>query len=115
MRGFLSTFPLIQEVPPWFLADRVRDGVKMPAHAWQLSLHGLYSASPPTEAGTIGVPTLILWGARDNLLPRGDQDILAARIEGAELKIYSEAAHLVLWECPEQVAADTTAFLGHLD
>ena len=114
VRGFLSSFRLIQEVPPWFLEDRVRDGVKMPAHAWQLSLHGLYSAEPPTESGTIGVPTLILWGAHDGLLPRTDQDTLAARIEGAQLKIYSEAAHLVLWECPEQVAADTREFLASL-
>ncbi|MCQ2001020.1 alpha/beta fold hydrolase [Arthrobacter zhaoxinii] len=114
VRGFLASFPLIQKVPPWFIEDRVRDGVKMPAHAWKLSLRGLYTAVPPTESGTLDVPTLILWGGQDELLPRADQDVLAARIEGAELKIYPDAAHLVLWECPEQVAADTTAFLASL-
>ena len=86
----------------------------MPARR-QLSLHDLYSAKPPTEAGTIGVPMLFLWGAQDGLLPRADQDTLVPGIEGAELKIYSEAAHLVLWECPKQVAADTTALLGSLE
>lgn len=114
VRGFLSSFSLVRDVPPWFLADRVRDGLRMPAHAWQLSLHGLYTAKPPTETGTIGVPTLILWGAHDGLLPRADQDILAARIKGSELKVYPDAAHLVMWECPRHVAADTTAFLASL-
>ncbi|MCC3290928.1 alpha/beta fold hydrolase [Arthrobacter sp. zg-Y1110] len=114
VRGFLAWFPLIQEVPPWFIEDRVRDGVKMPAHAWQLSLRGLYTAVPPTETGAIEVPTLILWGGQDSLLPRADQDTLAAKIDGAELKIYPDAAHLVLWECPEQVAADAAAFLASL-
>ncbi|MCC9204973.1 alpha/beta fold hydrolase [Arthrobacter sp. zg-Y769] len=114
VRGFLGWFPLIQEVPPWFIEDRVRDGVKMPAHAWKLSLRGLYTARPPTESGPIDVPMLILWGGQDGLLPRADQDTLAARIEGAELKIYPDAAHLVLWECPQRVAADTTAFLASL-
>ncbi|MCQ1987062.1 alpha/beta fold hydrolase [Arthrobacter sp. zg-Y844] len=114
VHGFLTSFPLIQEVPLWFIEDRVSDGVKMPSHAWKSSLRGLYTAAPPTETGPIDVPTLILWGGQDGLLPRADQDTLAARIEGAELKIYPDAAHLVLWECPEQVAADTTAFLGSL-
>lgn len=112
VQGFLTTFPLVQEVPPEFLQDRVQDGVKMPAHAWKLSLHGLYSAVPPTETGNIRVPTLILWGAQDGILPRTDQNLLAARIEGSQLKIYPDAAHLVLWECPERVAEDVRAFLG---
>ncbi|MCQ1957513.1 alpha/beta hydrolase [Arthrobacter sp. zg-Y826] len=114
VRGLLASFPLVQEVPPWFIEDRVRDGVKMPSYAWKLSLRGLYTAAPPTETGTIEVPRLILWGGQDGLLPRADQDTLAARIESAELKIYPDVAHLVLWECPERVAADTAAFLGSL-
>ena len=114
VRGFFSLFCLVQEVPEWFVADRVHDGVKMPAHAWQLSLHGLFTAKPPTVAGSIGVPTLILWGEQDGLLPRADQDTLAARIKGSELKVYPDAAHLVLWECACQVAADTKAFLASL-
>lgn len=77
VRGFLSSFPFIQEVPPWFLEDRVVDGVKKPAYAWKLSLHGLCTATPPRESGSIRVPTLILWGAQNGLLPRADQDTLA--------------------------------------
>lgn len=115
VRGFLSGFPLRHAVPPWFIEDRVRDGVRMPAHAWQRSLAGLSAATPPTESGTVSAPTLILWGAEDGLLPRTDQETLAARIEGAVLKVYADTAHLVLWECPDRVAEDATAFLDSLD
>lgn len=111
VRDSLSWFPLLHDVPPWFIEDRVRDGLRMPAHAWKAILNGLITATPPTEKGTIGAPTLILWGAHDNLLPRSDQEALAARIAGAELKVYPDVAHLVLWECPERVAEDTAAFL----
>jgi hypothetical protein len=31
------------------------------------------------------------------------------------LKVYPDVAHLVLWECPERVAEDATAFLTPLE
>lgn len=112
VRDSLAWFPLIHDVPDWYIEDRVRDGLSMPAHAWKAILNGLCEATPPTESGTIQVRTLILWGAQDNLLPRTDQATLAARIPGAVLKAYPDVAHLVLWECPEKVAADIMAFLS---
>ncbi|MHC6222048.1 alpha/beta fold hydrolase [Arthrobacter sp. MMS24-S77] len=114
VRNSLSWFPLLHAVPTWFIEDRVRDGIRMPAHAWKRILDGLCTATPPTEAGTILAPTLILWGAHDSVLPRKHQEALAARIPDSLLKIYPGVGHLVLWECPDLVAEDTTAFLGSL-
>ncbi|MCO4250662.1 alpha/beta fold hydrolase [Pseudarthrobacter raffinosi] len=114
VRASLAWFPLLHEVPAWYIEDRVRDGLRMPAHMWKGILNGLCEATPPTETGTIHAPTLILWGAQDSLLPRRDQETLAARIPGSVLKVYPDVGHPVLWECPEQVAEDTTAFLASL-
>lgn len=114
VRHSLSWYPLLHAVPSWFIEDRISDGVRMPAHAWKGILQGLGTATPPTESGTIQAPTLILWGDDDNLLPRSDQEVLAARITGAVLKVYPDAAHLVLWECPDRVASDVTAFFDSL-
>lgn len=114
VRNSLAWFPLLHAIPAWFIEDRVRDGVRMPAHAWKRILDGLRTATPPTESGTILAPTLILWGAHDGVLPRRHQEALAARIPGATLKVYPGVGHLVLWECPDQVAADTIAFLNSL-
>ena len=114
VRDSLSWFPLVHEVPRWYIENLVRDGLRMPAHAWKAILNGLCDATPPTESGTIRAPALILWGAQDNLLPRGDQEILAARIPGSVLKVYPDVAHAVLWECPERVAEDAAAFFRSL-
>lgn len=89
VRNSLSWFPLLHAVPGWFIEDRVRDGVIMPSHAWKRILEGLCAATPPTEYRTIQAPTLILWGAQDGVLPRTDQEALAARIAGAVLTVYS--------------------------
>lgn len=114
VRASLSWFPLHHHVPEWYIEDRVRDGLRMPARAWKGILAGLREATPPTETGPIEAPTLILCGGQDNLLPHGDQETLAARIPGAVLKVYPDVGHVVLWECPEQVAEDTAAFLSSL-
>lgn len=111
VRRLLTWFPLARDVPEQFFEDRVRDGLMMPAHVWKAALTGLYEATPPTDAGRITAPTLILYGGRDNLLPSAGQEELAARIPGAELTVYPDVGHLVLWESPDLVAEDTRAFL----
>jgi pimeloyl-ACP methyl ester carboxylesterase len=111
VRDSLRWFPSTADVPSWFIEDRVRDGVRMPARAWIGILAGMIAADPPTETGKIRAPTLILWGARDELLPRGDQIALAAAIPGSRLMIHEEAAHLLLWEQPAWVARAIAAFV----
>jgi pimeloyl-ACP methyl ester carboxylesterase len=114
VREFLTWFPRFHQVPQWYLDDTVQDGVAMPALVWRESLTGLITARPPTEIGTITAPALIVWGARDQLLTREDEQALAAAISGSRLIIYQDTGHLVLWEQPERVAVDLTAFAENL-
>ncbi|MGO4105296.1 alpha/beta fold hydrolase [Leifsonia sp. YAF41] len=111
VRATLGWFPLVGDVPEWFVDDRVVDGVRMPARVWIEALRGLYSAEPPTEIGTITAPTLILWAAADGLLSEVDERALAAAIPASRLIVYENTGHLVLWERPDRVAADVTDFL----
>jgi pimeloyl-ACP methyl ester carboxylesterase len=69
---------------------------------------------PPTESGTITAPALIVWGARDQLLTREDEQALAAAIPGSRLTVYEDTGHLVLWGQPGRVAVDLTAFAENL-
>jgi len=114
VRASLMWFPRFHPVPASYIDDRVVDGVRVPAHVWREALAGLTDAVPPIEAGTITLPTLILWGGRDDLLPRVDADRLAKEIPGAKLVFYEDTGHLVLWEEPERVAADAAAFVRTL-
>ncbi len=45
----------------------------------------------------------------NSLLPRADQETMAAEIPGARLVIYADVGHLPVIEAPERVAADLTA------
>jgi rifampin ADP-ribosylating transferase len=76
---------------------------------------GLITAPVPTDTGTITAPTLIIWGDRDNLLLGEDQRQLAAAIPRARLVVYQNTGHLVLWEQPDRVATDLTAFVAGLE
>jgi rifampin ADP-ribosylating transferase len=114
VRKFLAWFPRFHQVPPWYIDGRVQDGVRMPAYVWRETLAGLVNARPPTDTATITAPTLIVWGARDELLTREDQWALAAAIPASRLIVYQETGHLVLWEQPGRVASDLTAFLDGL-
>jgi rifampin ADP-ribosylating transferase len=60
----------------------------MPAHVWREALAGLVGARPPTDTATITAPTLIVWGARDELLTLEDERALAAAIPASKLIVY---------------------------
>jgi rifampin ADP-ribosylating transferase len=114
VRSSLEWFEFHQPVPAAYLADRIDDGLRMPAHVWKLALAGFSEAAVPTETGVIRAPTLIIQGDRDDLLPRGDAVKLAAAIPGSRLVIYESTGHLVLWEQPARIANDIADFLDQV-
>lgn len=114
VRDSLSWFPLLHDVPQAYVDARVRDGARLPARVWRETFDGLCAAEPPTDLGAISCPTLIVWGDQDELLSREHQDDLAAAIPDSQLVVYEQTGHLVLWEQPERVARDLTAFVERL-
>jgi len=114
VRQTLTWFPRHHDVPSSYLEDRVDDGARIPAHVWRESFRGLLAAEPPTDSGIITAPTLIVWGENDDLLARDQQEALAAAIPAAQLLVYEGTGHLVLWEQPERLAGDLTAFIERL-
>lgn len=114
VRASLTWFPRFHPVPEWYLEDRIRDGAHIPAHVWRATLRGLCEATPPSDLGSITSPTLILWGARDELLTRDQADGLARAIPGSRTIVYEDTGHLVLWEQPDALATDLDAFVTSL-
>jgi pimeloyl-ACP methyl ester carboxylesterase len=94
------------EVPAAVMATLCEENLKVPARVWRDAFEGLLTAAPPLDSGRIWAPTVIVWGARDALLPRADQETMAAEIPGARLMIYPDVGHLPVIEAPERVAAD---------
>jgi 3-oxoadipate enol-lactonase len=51
------------------------------------------------------LPTLVLHGAVDELLPVQNGELIHSRIDGSRLEVYDGVGHLFFWERPEQSAA----------
>jgi pimeloyl-ACP methyl ester carboxylesterase len=100
---------LRRELPEPIIAQLCEENLKVPARVWRDAFEGLLAAEAPLDTGSISAPTLIVWGARDTLLPRADQEAMAAQIPGARLVIYDGVGHVPVIEAPERVAADLTA------
>jgi pimeloyl-ACP methyl ester carboxylesterase len=62
--------------------------------------------------GSIRIPTLILWGAKDTNIPASGADWFAARIPGSRKIVYPGIGHLPMEETPDRSAADVDAFLS---
>jgi len=59
----------------------------------------------------IKIPTLILWGERDDVLPLKDAYLIKEKIRDSELKIVPKARHSPHREAPEELAAFILQFL----
>jgi pimeloyl-ACP methyl ester carboxylesterase len=105
---------IARDVPEVVMATLCEENLKVPARVWRDAFEGLVTAEPPLDTGRISAPTLVVWGARDSLLPRADQEAMAAEIPDARLVMYEDVGHLPIIEAPEHVAADLTALCDAL-
>jgi pimeloyl-ACP methyl ester carboxylesterase len=102
---------IAKPVPQAFLDRIVADQLKIPARVWRETSKGLLEEDFPGELGNINVPTLIIWGDRDSIVSKEDQEELVKAIPGAKLVVHQGAGHVLYWEEPERVASDIAAFM----
>lgn len=106
-----GALPLHNPVPDSYVEDQMTAALTIPRHVWRAVIDGLVAADPPITQGSITAPTLILWGGEEDVLPAGQAAELRAAIEDSRVVTYDGVGHLVLWERPERVAEDVTAFI----
>ena len=75
-------------------AEIVREGRRLSPLEMLRRLKDILAARYLEELGRLKVPTLILHGGRDKLVPLADARDVAARIPGARLEVLREASHL---------------------
>ena len=61
---------------------------------------------------TVAAPTLILHGSEDAVVDPGNAALLAERIPGARVELFSGCGHLFFWEQPERSAKTVAEFLA---
>jgi pimeloyl-ACP methyl ester carboxylesterase len=116
--GFVRKFvasTLARPVPEAFFETIVRENLKVPARVWTATMEGLLEDDSSEELHEISAATLIAWGDQDAIIPRSDQEKLAAAIPQSRLVVYPGAGHAFYWEEPRCLASDVVAMIKELD
>jgi len=112
---FVRTFAagtIVRSVPKSFMDVMVEESLKVPARVWREAFAALLLDDHTSELGHIRVPTVLIWGNRDGLIGREQQNALTKGIPGSRLVVYSDVGHSPHWEDPERFAADLIAFVN---
>lgn len=72
-------------------------------------------ASYEGRLAALGVPTLLLWGAKDDYAPVGGAHRFKKEIPHAELVVLDDAGHFLMEDEPERVAEEVARFLNEID
>jgi len=82
------------------------------AEAYSAQLQGIIAWEGYSRLAAISVPTLVIHGESDRLIPPGNAKLIADRIPGAKLVIIPHASHLFLTDQPEAAQTAILAFLA---
>src|SRR5215471_17271042 len=63
----------------------------------------------------VSVPTLLLNGAQDDIIPAEMSLLVARSVPGAKMVLYQDHSHSLAREAPERVVAEVTLFLKELE
>jgi pimeloyl-ACP methyl ester carboxylesterase len=85
-----------------FRAIAMRRAVALPVIMQQMQACAAHDTN--ARLGQIALPTLVIHGTEDRLLPVQNGKLIAARIPGAQLEIFDGVGHLFFWERPERSA-----------
>jgi len=113
VREFIKS-QLAQQVPQAFLKTMIKENLKVPARVWRATLKGLLEDDSSEELNKIKTPTLIIWGDKDAIIPRSEQETMLERIVNSRLVVYPDAGHALYWEEPAHFASDIAAFIKTL-
>jgi non-heme chloroperoxidase len=97
-------------LPPELVDLLVEDVLQVPPPVWRLLFSALLEYDDLSELPLIQIPTLLVWGEADALVPREMQDQLVRRIPHAELVVHPGSGHTPRWDDPARFAAELGAF-----
>ncbi|WP_354637899.1 alpha/beta fold hydrolase [Kitasatospora camelliae] len=109
VRGMVDAV-VSRPLPEEFAELMVRESLRVPARVWRESVRGLLAEPAPDRLDQVRAPVLVVWGDRDTLLPRSDQERLAAAFPQGTLRVHHGSGHVVHWDDPDRTAADLAAF-----
>lgn len=105
---------LANPVPDDFLRTVIMESRKVPSRVWKSTAAALLNANYLEALKQYQQPALIIWGDKDLLCPREDQDEVAMALKQSQLIIYTGTGHAIHWEEPQKLAQDLVVFTNRL-
>jgi pimeloyl-ACP methyl ester carboxylesterase len=97
---------------PSFLPVLARDALRMgPVTLWRAA-RDLLDEDVREDLRSIQAPTLLIWGKRDPLVPPVIGDLLRAEIPNYRLLVLEKAAHVPMFDRPEEFDEALLAFFA---
>jgi pimeloyl-ACP methyl ester carboxylesterase len=72
----------------------------------------MYSPALPNLLGSVGTPTLIVWGEEDRIIPLECAHMYQTEIPGSSLEILEDSGHWPHFEKPQQLADSVRRFIN---
>ena len=94
-----------------FLRMATQESLKLPARVWQDLMTGMVSFRSRERLPDLSMPTLIVWGDRDEIMSREEQETMHRLIRGSRRLTYEEIGHAVHWEDPQRFTDDLMSFV----
>ena len=102
---------IVRPVQGPFFETIVQESLKLPVRVWQALVEGALQDDFSEKLHTIKLPTMIIWGDRDGITTRNDQEAQIAAIQNAHYVEYSDTGHAPHWEEPRRFASDQVSFV----
>lgn len=96
--------------------DRYWELLRLPGNRRAAALRALVDREPEKfeDIGEITAPTLIVWGAEDQLIYASAAQTFAGSLPNAEAVVYDGVGHIPMKEAPDRSAQDIDAFLDRV-
>jgi 4,5:9,10-diseco-3-hydroxy-5,9,17-trioxoandrosta-1(10),2-diene-4-oate hydrolase len=98
-----------EQIPGALMTEQARGGGKP---GFVDAMDALTSYPIRDRLGEITVPTLIVWGDSDRLVPLKDADVFEELIPDARKIVYEDTGHVAMLERPARFNADLETFLA---
>jgi 3-oxoadipate enol-lactonase len=89
----------------WPAFERMATALPVAVPVIMLQVQAIGGHGTSARLADIGVPTLVIHGDEDQMLPVANGRLIADRIPGARLEVLEGVGHMFWWEQPERSAA----------
>jgi len=99
-------------LPKEFIDGVVAESSKVPARVWRKAMEGVAARDFTPDLKRIRVPVTIIWGEKETVFKRDEQEPLIKGLPNAKFVVYPNSGHAPNWEEPEKFARELNAIFS---